>query len=273
MGCIRNIKTGAKLRNAQCVIKAVQKIKNWPLYFADFFSLSPRKFHIFYLQNGLKIFTRARSTDRAILTSVYLSDEYEIARYSFGSNATVIDIGANIGVFSLLAARKAQTVYAFEAVDDNFEMLKKNITMNNLSHIINPFPLAVSGKKEKIKIFLLDDQHACHSIYGKGTHYTEVDSITLQNIFDTHNIAQCSLLKIDAEGAEYDIIYSLPDRYFKRIEKIFVEYHDLNVPQFKKAPLTHTPENLKDFLQSKGFKITEKLFCYFAENLHAVPNE
>ena len=59
----------------------------------------------------------------------------------------------------------------------------------------------------------------------KNSNSIQVDSITLQKIFDLNNIKKCNLLKLDCEGSEYEIIDSLPNSYFSMIDKMIIEYH------------------------------------------------
>ena len=83
---------------------------------------------------------------------------------------------------------------------------------------------AVSKSRTNVDLFLHDDQSA-HSVISKSTKTVSVQSISLQNIFDENHITSCKLLKLDCEGAEYEIIDSLPAEYFQRIKNIIIEYH------------------------------------------------
>ena len=47
----------------------------------------------------------------------------------------------------------------------------------------------------------------------------------MKKIFDDNNIEECNFLKLDCEGAEYNIIDSLPNDYFTKIKKMIIEYH------------------------------------------------
>jgi hypothetical protein len=52
-----------------------------------------------------------------------------------------------------------------------------------------------------------------------------VTSITLKDLFDKQGIERCNLLKLDCEGSEYEILYTLPSAYYSRIDTIVMEYH------------------------------------------------
>lgn len=64
-----------------------------------------------------------------------------------------------------------------------------------------------------------------HSMYVKGTKSVQVESISLQTIFDLHYIDFCDFLKIDCEGEEYSIMDSLPSTRYDKIKKMCIEYH------------------------------------------------
>ena len=67
----------------------------------------------------------------------------------------IIDVGANIGVYSIFAANANNTiVYAFEPMIDNFKLLSENIRLNQLEKRILPFNSAVGVKKEKRNLYL-----------------------------------------------------------------------------------------------------------------------
>ena len=73
---------------------------------------------------------------------------------------------------------------------------------------------------------------------------------------DSEKVSQVSdILKIDCEGAEFEILYNLPQEYFKRIEKIRLEYH--NHLSDKK----NNSEYLMEFLKKNGFKVTKNKKC------------
>ena len=62
-------------------------------------------------------------------------------------------------------------------------------------------------------------------MFSKSSQSITVNSISLQQIFDDNKIKNCNFLKLDCEGSEYEIIKNLPSNYFKKIDKLIVEYH------------------------------------------------
>lgn len=171
----------------------------------------------------MKIKLRTRSTDLMALTNVWLVEEY--SNFRINDNDIIIDIGAHIGLFTLYASQycKNGTIFCFEPVEENYDILVDNITQNNLKNV-KPFKSAVSKSESTITIYHNKDE-AGHSMFSFTSHALKVDSISLKKIIDENSINQCNLIKLDCEGAEYEIIESLPLEYFKKISKMIIEYH------------------------------------------------
>ena len=93
-----------------------------------------------------------------------------------------------------------------------------------------------------------------------------MESIALKDVFDSNNIKQCDLLKIDTEGSEYDILYNLPDEYYKKIKRIYLEHHNVNIFLPKNIHNNHNHNYLKIFLEKRGFNVFMQDNYIFANN-------
>ena len=81
-----------------------------------------------------------------------------------------------------------------------------------------------------------------------GTKSVQVNSTSLQTIFDSNGIEYCDFLKVDCEGEEYAIMDSLPSGYYDKIRKMCIEYHFVDTkPHLLKA--------LMQKLESHSFEI------------------
>ena len=236
-----------KLKNIKFVFLAISKIRNWPSYLTDLFNLTKKKLIVYKLRDGTKFQLRARTSDRGILTSVVLLDEYRINSTDLPRDATIIDIGGQTGMLSVFASRKASKVYTYEPIKENYEFIKKNIALNGLKNKITVFNMAVSDKKKKLKIYISADNTGGHSAYGKGK-YETVIAIPFQSVFEDNDIKRCDLLKLDAEGSEYEILYNLPSQYFNRIKRIYMEYHDIDSKD-------RNHKTLVKFLKAKKYSV------------------
>lgn len=208
--------------------KKIRKIvDNWYVMPLVYYGLIKKEFFILSLKNGYRLKIRTNSTDFYAFVNVWIVEEYKKDGFEINKDDTIIDIGGHIGIFSIYAAQfcKDGQILSFEPVYSNFKMLKENLALNDLVNV-RAFNVAVTSNKNKVKIFHNKDQ-AAHTIYGKGDEYTEMDSTSLKDILDSNHIQKCSLLKIDCEGAEYEIFASVTDEYFDRIDRICMEYHPI----------------------------------------------
>ena len=209
----------------QILLNSRKIFKNWYVYPKVYWQLTNDKIAVFETKTGLKIKIRVKSTDLMALTNVWMINEYDIDGFEINPSDIIIDIGAHIGLFSLLVSQFCKTgkIFSFEPINDNFNLLISNLKLNHAENI-RPFNLAVSRNTSSVNLFLNSDQSA-HSIFSSDSESITVESISLQKIFDENKISSCKLLKLDCEGAEYEIIDSLPLEYFDKIQNIAIEYH------------------------------------------------
>jgi len=209
----------------QVFLNSRKIFKNWYIYPKVYYKLINDKFVIFKTKTDLSIKIRVRSTDLMALTNVWMIDEYDVEDFEINTNDIVIDIGAHIGLFSLLVSQLCKTgkILSFEPVRENFDLLVSNLKLNHVENVL-PFNIAVSKNSGRLDLFLNNDQSA-HSIFSKSSESINVESTSLQKIFEEHKISSCKLLKLDCEGAEYEIIDSLPSEYLDKIQNMVIEYH------------------------------------------------
>ncbi len=166
----------------------------------------------------------------------------------------IIDLGANIGYYTLIFAKLVGDlghVYAFEPEPSNFELLSKNIKENNHSNV-TLIQKAVSNKNSKIKLYVSKRNLASHRIFDSDEkrNSVEVDVITLDEYFKKFE-KPIKFIKIDVEGAEGAVLLGTS----KIIEKsenltIMMEYFPKWIKKFGDEP----KEILKSLLQ-KDFKL------------------
>ena len=136
-------------------------------------------------------------------------DEYGIKKIDFGRNDIVLDIGANIGCVSIYLAKKYPKIkiYAFEAHPVNYQSLLYNIKINSVHNIV-PINKAVYSETGKILTISLDTTNtgASSCFIQRDTKEFSVETISLDDIIKNYEITELKLLKIDCEGAEFDII-------------------------------------------------------------------
>jgi FkbM family methyltransferase len=139
---------------------------------------------------------------------------------------TVIDIGAHKGLVSCYIAKQYPNVkvLAYEPVKENFAALLENIKRNGLTNI-KAHNKAVTEDGRKVNIFTDPIGNSGGStLYGDGNSQ-EVESVTLAQIFKSNKIDRLALLKIDCEGAEFEI---LPPAPLSKIDRLRGEFHKGN---------------------------------------------
>ena len=224
-------------------LESLKIVNNWYLIPFLYFKVLKKKYSILFLKNGYKLKLRTSSTDLQAFTNVWVLQEYNKKDFEISDNDVVIDVGAHIGLFTLYASQfcKKGKIFSYEAIKDNYDILIENIQINNLTNIVT-INKAVSNERNLVKIYLSEDQ-AAHSSYNQGKNFVEVESISLKEIIDHNAITKCDFLKLDCEGAEYEILQALPYEYFKIIMKICMEYHFHDTQPYL---LQELKEKLKD---------------------------
>jgi len=205
------------------------------------------------MRNGLtlKLINRGEHSDTVTISEMYLMKPYVQGDFAIKDNWTIIDMGANVGIFSTYATKAANNVkvFAYEPSKENFSYLQTNISNNNLFDNIKPFKLAVTSKAgQKLTLYLHSLGSGGNSLYkNRVTECTATETIkttTLEEIIETNNIKQIDLLKMDVEGAEYDILLNLSKSVLSRIKRIVLEVHPDKVYSIK---------DLEDFFRVNGF--------------------
>ncbi|MBX4212455.1 FkbM family methyltransferase [Candidatus Pacearchaeota archaeon] len=206
-------------------------------------------FMIAKMRNGTQFMIRCDSRDFHTINEVFLDNIYgKFIREVKDNKGTVIDIGQNIGCFSIKAARifKDSQIIAFEPFHESSQIAKINVMMNKLDSRIISYELAISEKKGEVSFHAYPGNHEANSIndiWGWKSNKIAVNSIRLPDFIKDNKIKDIALLKIDCEGSEYEIIDSLSKDDFKKIKGIILEYHK------------GQSDKLEDTLKRRGFKV------------------
>jgi FkbM family methyltransferase len=201
---------------------------------------------------GLR-FAAETASDRYVFNEIYGSeDAYQrdklLQRIAGGD---VIEIGAHKGFFAALAGTVARRVVAFEPAPPNYPYLVRNMRLNGLSNVI-AVNKAVSNTSEDRVFTVSQVTDARHTFYatefsGGGTQ-TQVKCTTLKDAIFDYNLDKLSLVKMDCEGGEYDILFNLDDETLQRIPRLACEIHE--------GPgIPYTWQDLIGFMESKGFTV------------------
>jgi FkbM family methyltransferase len=118
----------------------------------------------------------------------------------------ILDVGANIGYYTLQFARAAGAkgrVYAFEPDPENFKLLQKNVQLNGYTNVIL-IPKAVSDVTGTLKLYSSPENKGDHKIYdsGEARQPINIESTRLDDYFEAQK-TPVDLIKMDIQGAEY----------------------------------------------------------------------
>ena len=192
-----------------------------------------------------------------IIHEIFTQDTYQFEKMQFSPDTNiVIDIGANIGIFSTYLAKRFPQVkiYAFEPFPISFHFLCKNIKENQITNII-PVPLAITADRRRIYLYAAKDNLGGANSYVNtvNTVYAEVSSITLDDIFRMFDLASIRMLKIDCEGGEYEILPN--SNRLIDIDYLVGEFHYLYGQQRDPMPLVEFCKQYftKDKMQIKCY--------------------
>ncbi|PIQ73287.1 hypothetical protein CO026_02735 [Candidatus Kaiserbacteria bacterium CG_4_9_14_0_2_um_filter_41_32] len=198
------------------------------------------------IKNSLGIFSVNGKNDS--LTKSITSFEYGHQAWldKASTKNIFLDIGANIGFYSILALKKYgySESYAFEPNPDTFERLSKNVTLNELMDKVHLIPAGLSDKNSTAKLGTKDVHTGASSFVLDGfkhiDHTIDVPTRTLMSVVGEYNIdaEQISFIKIDVEGYEYPVLLGMKE-IFPRLALgtcLFIEIH----PHAKDAEATKT---------------------------------
>ncbi|HEY4800585.1 MAG TPA: FkbM family methyltransferase [Bacteroidia bacterium] len=157
--------------------------------------------------------------------------ELQFLEASLKEGSVFVDIGANIGLFSLVASQKIGKngrVISFEPFKKNFDALKKNISLNN-SENIKTEKLAVAQTKSQMPIFYdpKESNQGMASLYSaKNPYYEQIETISLDEYFKDHSVGEVDFIKLDIEGGEYPALLGMKETLLKYGPKLLIEIDD-----------------------------------------------
>ena len=140
-----------------------------------------------------------------------------------------MDIGANIGVYSLYATYLGvKKVYAYEPNKNAYKVLLQNITNNDLEDVIIPQNMAISDTNNKT-VKIPSSSSPYNQIIANNNdnieNYDLISTINVETIISNNKIEFIDVLKIDCEGCEYSVFFNMKKSTMLKIGNIRMEYH------------------------------------------------
>ena len=148
-------------------------------------------------------------------------EDWDFLKNFITNSSTVLDIGANVGVFSITFKRlfHSATIYSFEPIKDTFEFMKRNIALNRLDGELNVFNVGISDENKLMTFYVPPENEAASLRPVDDEFYLREGNVGQQEIKTSlkeiqcmvvrlddfakeHDIDKCDFIKIDVEGAE-----------------------------------------------------------------------
>jgi FkbM family methyltransferase len=194
------------------------------------------------------------------INKIYEPYETQLVSSKIKQGDVVLDIGANIGYYTLIFAKlvgQNGKVFAFEPEPANFRLLEKNVSVNGSSNVI-PEQKAVSNRNEKKKLYLNKQNAGMHTIYkSKNANLSsvEIETVSLDNYFSNYR-GKIDFIKMDIEGSEYTALEGM-QTILKRQNniKLLIAFDSSSIREYG-----YKPEQYIDLLMSNGFRV------YFANS-------
>jgi FkbM family methyltransferase len=169
----------------------------------------------------------------------------------------VVDIGAHIGLYTIISSKRVGPngkVVAIEADPGNFEILNRNIQLNKLNNVIALNYAAYSREEQKLKLYLLSGKSGFTSyntilsnFVKSDEKFVEVNANTLDYLLHQNGIDAVNWMKIDVEGAEFEVLKGATSTLSKSKDiALLIELHDINYDYRPK---------IEEFIKSYNFRI------------------
>lgn len=211
---------------------------------------------------GNKIYLDEEDTMRLSTRGYYEPFTTKFVQSIVKRGEVVLDIGANIGYYTLLFAKlvgQDGKVYAFEPHPQNFSLLRRNVEYNGYGNVVLE-QKAVADTSGIAALYLAKSGSHHHSICKNNFNTTsslDIGLISLDDYFERNigiakeNAKKVSIIKIDVEGAEFDVL--------KGMEKVLEDNEEIKLileftPSFLED-LQIKPKKLITFLEGKGFRL------------------
>lgn len=185
-----------------------------------------------------------------IYTEIFIDECYDL---SFNDEKTlnIIDIGSNTGMFILRMKQcyPNSFITGYEPMPFVFKQLSDNLNNNSIQDC-KVFQKGVGGKNRMEKLYIHPTNIGGNSFFKdmtKNSSFIEIEVIDIHEMLANLGDADCDLIKLDCEGAEYEILKSLTPETAAKIKRIIYE----------PTPSIYNPSELNDYLASLGYHFEE----------------
>jgi FkbM family methyltransferase len=255
----------ANVRRFPEIIACIRETRQWWTVLLAYLGLRSIKYpYGLRLRTGHSI-TLREQTDLVVFWMVFARRHYPVR----ASDRVIVDVGANVGMFTLYAARQAPRakIIAIEPFPDTRQALLGLIDRNDLRDRVTVLDSAVAGTSgaevmdsavgipsQYRRIYSpmttrLNVEHRGPAGMLEGSDGKPVRTRTLSEALDGANIPVADLVKMNIHGSEYEALMSMPASSLQRCKRIAVQYHELP------AELRMGKRELFEHLRKAGFRL------------------
>ncbi|HKN82571.1 MAG TPA: amino acid adenylation domain-containing protein [Pyrinomonadaceae bacterium] len=212
---------------------------------------------LYRLPNGLQVAQLTRNETDALYKEIFEDQSYVRHGITLSDESCVLDVGANIGMFSLFVHQRwpGAQVYAFEPIPATYEILETNINLHRAN--VKPYNCGLSAQKGRATFAFYPQMSAMSGMYADAaedervtrrylanqderliefadelmagrfsSEYFECPLKTISEVIRENQIERVDLLKIDVEKSELDVLHGITAEDWPRIKQVVVEVHD-----------------------------------------------
>jgi FkbM family methyltransferase len=251
------------------------------------------------LPNNLEIVYQTKAEADYFYEDIFQNRVYLKHGITLRDRATIFDVGANIGMFSLFAAQNCNnpTIYCFEPAPPLFEILRLNTTFYKVNAKL--FNFGISNETKTATFTFYPNSSGMSSFYADKEEEKEVlkaimvnqlqqgmagmkqvmeyaDELleerfkaqpftcqlkTLSEAIGENNIHRIDLLKIDVQKSELDVLQGIKENDWQKIQQIVIEVHDVE----------GRLEQITNLLKNQGYRVvSEQENLYEGSNIHNI---
>jgi FkbM family methyltransferase len=171
---------------------------------------------------------RSQTTDENVLRNSFENDRFfaAVPNYIPRDTDVIMDVGAHIGTFALLASRKVPQgkVYAIEPCRETFHYLTVNVALNKCTNV-SAFDLALTDRTGLAQLSYSQGHWGNSIMLDRSLGGETVATQSLSEFFEANQIDECAFAKFNCEGAEFPALLSTPESTLRRIRWMLILYH------------------------------------------------
>jgi FkbM family methyltransferase len=178
---------------------------------------------------GVKAFVRPETSDPFVVHEVITGNAYR--KLNIRPDDVVLDVGMNIGMFTVQTLAKGASVFSFEPDPENFKLATKNVEINGFKTGYELNNKAVVGTQDEVRTFSINGKKnkGAHSLVEKRGRSSI--AVRCENINSAIERVNPTVIKMDIEGGEYECLHAI--KSWGRCREFIMEFHHAHLNDIK----------------------------------------